>query len=216
MMGCDIHLYVEKRSDNSVWEIVPPLGARTEYSDDYSWDCDRNYSLFTILAGVRNGYGFAGCDTGNPVTPIDIPRGLPDNTSDFLTACYESWGCDAHSASNFTVAELLSFDWTQNKTHRGYVAWDAWKEWKRCPWIRSPKSYCGGVSGPNVVILSQKEARDAVSCNRAFHPTESVYVNDEWVTPYWYCCKQFWSEIIPQLLAIGDPKHVRIVFWFDN
>ena len=37
--------------------------------------------LFAILAGVRNGYGFAGCDTGDGFRPIAPPRGLPGDVS---------------------------------------------------------------------------------------------------------------------------------------
>lgn len=41
----------------------------------------RNYNLFAILADVHNGYGFAGCDTGDPFVPIAPPRGLPDDVT---------------------------------------------------------------------------------------------------------------------------------------
>ena len=42
---------------------------------------DRNYNVFSILANVRNGYGFAGVRTGSGFDPISDGRGLPDDLS---------------------------------------------------------------------------------------------------------------------------------------
>src|ERR1700691_1564806 len=69
VMGCDIHPYVEVRK-NGTWvkaDVKVPDG--------------RNYWTFAKLANVRNGFGFAGCDTGDAVVPICEPRGLPADTS---------------------------------------------------------------------------------------------------------------------------------------
>jgi len=45
----------------------------------FEWYGDRNYNAFAILADVRNGYGFAGCDTGDGFVPISTPKGFPDD-----------------------------------------------------------------------------------------------------------------------------------------
>lgn len=42
---------------------------------------DRNYDVFSILANVRNGYGFAGVVTSSGFEPIAPGRGLPDDLS---------------------------------------------------------------------------------------------------------------------------------------
>lgn len=42
----------------------------------------RNYNVFAILANVRNGYGFAGVDTGDALVPICEPRGIPGDLSE--------------------------------------------------------------------------------------------------------------------------------------
>lgn len=55
-MGCDIHSNWQLKNNNDDWETVEEL------------DCWRNYTLFAILANVRNN-GF--------VIPISEPRGLP-------------------------------------------------------------------------------------------------------------------------------------------
>jgi hypothetical protein len=73
-MGTDIHLAAEVFTEGR-WQLV-----ETELPDY------RNYTAFAILADVRNGYGFAGFDTGEPVIPISEPRDFPDDLSDELQA----------------------------------------------------------------------------------------------------------------------------------
>jgi hypothetical protein len=63
----------------------------------------RNYLLFGILAKVR----WYECPK-----PISGPKGFPSNASDEVKLEYEVWGSDAHSASYFTLTELLNYDWS--------------------------------------------------------------------------------------------------------
>jgi hypothetical protein len=99
-MGCDIHLYVERRTASGAWERVRPMprfchwcngtGEGSRNGGCYFCDGvgkttreyhDRNYDLFGMLANVRNGSGFAGVRTGSGFEPLSEPRGLPDDTS---------------------------------------------------------------------------------------------------------------------------------------
>lgn len=73
-MGCDIHSVFQARKGDE-WVDVATF-----------WDDERHYQLFSVLADVRNGYGFAGVQTGEWVKPISSPRGLPE---DFAYECYE-------------------------------------------------------------------------------------------------------------------------------
>lgn len=93
-MGCDIHLFVEMKADATWW-------FKAEYY------IDRSYSLFSVLADVRNP------TEGDPyfISPISPPRGLPDNVSWRVGGQYDKWRSDAHSASWLLVSELLSYDW---------------------------------------------------------------------------------------------------------
>lgn len=103
---------------------------------------NRNYNLFAILADVRNGRGFAGIKTGEGFNPIASPKGLPKDISneilmiesctvgeDYTIETLKKWvergdsewiienqictSPDAHSASYFTLKEILDFDWRQ-------------------------------------------------------------------------------------------------------
>jgi hypothetical protein len=55
-MGCDIH-GVFQRKEGAAWTDIESL-----------YDQDRDYRLFSMLAGVRNSYD---------IEPIALPRGLP-------------------------------------------------------------------------------------------------------------------------------------------
>lgn len=155
-MGCDIHLFAERR-ENGAWRILPPppgkgwtLKAATAFRDNpankgkdfddslaapyryeherdphnlaliardgedeasrlQSWFSDRNYRLFAMLADVRNGRGFAGCDTGDRLEPIAAPRGVPFDASPEYKEEVDGWGVDGHSHTYFTVAELRTY-----------------------------------------------------------------------------------------------------------
>ncbi len=118
-MGCDIHFYVERKVDNvwcsaDRWEPNPDADEEGQPSLTITYSerfySDRNYDLFSILADVRNGSGFAGCDTGDGFVPIDEPRGLPADVSEEVLADSISWNGDGHSHSWFTVAELFEYD----------------------------------------------------------------------------------------------------------
>jgi hypothetical protein len=57
-MGCDIH-GVFQRKEGAAWTDIESL-----------YDQDRDYRLFSMLAGVRNSYD---------IEPIALPRGLPSD-----------------------------------------------------------------------------------------------------------------------------------------
>lgn len=126
-MGCDIHLFIETKTPEGTWKtttepVIEYAGTEDEYTSLPQEFDGRNYGLFAILAGVRNGRGFAGVDIGDPTEPIAEPRGLPDDASDTYTAEVERWGVDGHSHSHFTLSELLAHDWNGQQTvHRMWV-----------------------------------------------------------------------------------------------
>jgi len=102
-MGCDIHMYVERRVHGRWQAVSDPQ--QPEAPDAYhGWFCgDRSYRLFAILADVRNYDG---------LVPISGPRGLPKNVSKAIRL--EAAGAvDCHSFTWLGVDELLAFDWDQ-------------------------------------------------------------------------------------------------------
>lgn len=108
-MGCDIHMHVEYKDDrrtNGVW-VSGDYYTRNECGGFslVEFCGDRNYHLFAILADVRNNGDY---------TYIDMPRGIPDDATETVRIYYAIWGMDAHSASYFTLKELIDF-YKENK-----------------------------------------------------------------------------------------------------
>lgn len=132
-MGCDIHLYVEKKNKNGKWKFVKDDSNVREFYDEYT---NRNYSLFGILAGVRE----------HDNAPISSPKGLPYDSSSDVDKFFKSWDCDAHSTSYLTLRELFEYNWSK---------------------------------------------------------VRNAHIFD-------------FLRIIPELMVLGKPDDVRIVFWFDN
>jgi hypothetical protein len=177
-MGCDIHLYLEKRvyryddkeKKNGIWVNADKWTRNHRlalYPDDEDerneWELDyhdriytgRNYDLFAILANVRNGYGFAGVPTGSGFVPIAMPKCFPEDVSLTVKRESDGWGCDGHSHSWFTLKELLDYDWEQGVTeHQGVVSAEEYKVFKK---EGKPKSWCGMISGVGIEFISNEE-----------------------------------------------------------
>jgi hypothetical protein len=223
-MGCDIHLYVEKREgDNWVsadtWE-QDEGGFFVPYKKQYY--LDRNYSLFSILANVRNDHGFI---------PISEPKGLPKDASREVETLSKGYYPDCHSFSWFTLRELLDYDWTQIATLSGWVSAIEYFRW--CPHRKGdgfgPRYFSGGVGGTSVKKITEQAMDEAINeiknmysktymdlGNKIESLLEHTYCHVTWETPYYRESSGFLSEVIFHLLRLGKPEDVRIVFWFDN
>ncbi len=226
-MGCDIHLYVEhkvegewKSADKWTPDDDAESGRRVWVAYDDRYFHDRNYSLFAVLAGVRN---YAELNT------IAEPRGLPcDATTEVRTqADYD--GSDGHTHSYFTVAELMAFDWTQTVKEDGWV--DALTFWK---WTRYGEKEGDAPAGSRVeaplgpgknvtrALLRQlleeltKGLTYQDSIKFAEKDLSGFHCHVEWEVAYFKIASVFLSQVMPRLWRLGTPEDVRIVFWFDN
>lgn len=140
-MGCDIHFFVEKISQrlkrqeslneiigtneqfNMEWESADKWVPNRYYDKDDDprefeisqndrFYYSRDYGLFGILAGVR---------WVPEIGPISSPRGFPNDASEKTIIEYKSWGRDAHSASYFTLKELLDVDWSKYEYNGEFI-----------------------------------------------------------------------------------------------
>lgn len=93
-MGCDIHVYTEKRNDLGHWETVneDTDGAYTS-NDKNVW---RNYQLFGLMAGVRR-----------EIDGHFEERGLPEDVSEAVKKESDSWDGDGHTHSYLTLDEMM-------------------------------------------------------------------------------------------------------------
>lgn len=161
-MGTDIHGWLQRqRYTGEEWENICAVPG------------DRNYLLFAALADVRNGYGFAGVRTFDPIQPICKPRGLPDDIKATYEASDDNFTYGEHSQTWFTLKELLDWPgWQQQVRQAGFVER---AEYEACiAESRTPQSWCGGISGGDVIKTTVQEINDGVA------PADWNYVLMEW------------------------------------
>lgn len=167
----------------------------------------RNYSLFSILADVRNDY---------EIIPIDYPRGLPDNLSNELAVEKEIWEGDGHSYSYFTFKEILDYDWeNQYLEKEAYVTEEVYKQFKN---NGDPYPCCGGVGGGNVEIVLNKEMNRIINNKYPWEKDKVFYTSIKWHEKYCNIAEEFLKNINKYINEndIRDLNNYRIVFWFDN
>lgn len=129
-MGCDIHMYVEKRlSKSDAWQLDENHAINEDGYLEQVTATGRNYILFGLMAEVRgNDYLYSA-------------RGTPNDISDLLRV--ESEGPDNHSNSWLTLDEfknalyIAKYDLTANKSC------DAFYEYNNYPggWNSMPEDY---------------------------------------------------------------------------
>lgn len=218
-MGTDIHGRIQRRDNDGRYEDIGEI------------EGDRNYTVFAILAGVRNGSGFAGVRTHTPIEPISAPRGLPEDLgfkerdySEFDDPSIESpqskevpyapFDFGDHSESWLTLSEILAWPHWDEKIHLyGYL--DRAEYERVMATGDSPKEWCGGVSGPSIVCT---EHANVQAGNSPGNWTNVLY---EWDVPLRDRVKTFrlWLDYLQSKygwLLERDPAAVRLVFGFDS
>ena len=177
-MGCDIHSHVEIRRERyqgdgpyrgKRWVLLDCDLFTNSYYDETSDYApfrekhrtaplsDRNYTLFALLADVRNGSGFAGIKTGDPITPLSDPRGVPEDASHGWLEEVEQWDVDMHSHTWFTLAELLKPNplYDQRLVRRGIISAGQYEQIKQTG--GTPDGWSGSISGPKIITVTPDE-----------------------------------------------------------
>lgn len=215
-MGCDIHIIAEVKIDGQ-WvknkdKIFPNPGIKGLRDDP---DDGRDYDWFSILAGVRNGYGCAGCITGEGFSVIAQPRGIPDDASNEWIDVAESWDGDGHSFSYLTISDFDAFDWTQTSKKTGVIPF--WEYINLRGTNRTPDGWSGAISGNNIITIDPNEA-DA----HLFSPVprlegKEIYVSYSWTIKYSEWFENKIKNVIEPLREL-EKKYgeARICFFFDN
>lgn len=248
-MGTDIHMYVERKEGGEWRGVNPPkppgrilkaslkndeklsdedwdhVGFDWRYHKDagllVSWNIDRHYDLFAVLADVRNGSGFAGVDTGDGFVPISPPRGLPDDMSPVMAKT--AIELLEHTPTWLLLSDLKLYAANQLQTRstkaRGVVNPVQFQEWKE---NGRPSSWCGGVSGPFVTHIDHTRMDELIRSDSAVLTAQkdfqqpSFYTQVEWPVTYKEAVGEWFDKWIPMLETIGADNDVRLVFWFDS
>ena len=192
-MGCDIHMYVEKKRNGkwmnaqSVLKLYEDSPPDVPHSD--SFYSDRNYEVFGFIAGVRR----------EDLQYFEA-KGFPKDACAEVKALYEDWGCDAHTPSYLTLGELQEAQTNcKERTIKESGMMDK-KQWammqkeikKKEPNWSKRFPYCAETTCENYVPFELNV------------PIAEVFKLDKWtwkLKGYDFSC--------------GDAE-LRIVFWFDN
>lgn len=208
-MGTDIRMYCEVRR-NGKWKtnhkkIFPLYDEMIE--EPYAY-C--NYNLFAILADVRNGYGFAGCKTGDAFNPIDEWKGLPEDVTKYTKEHLFSGG---YGESYYTLTELEQYDWQQHHKSYGLVEYDEYAN--TVAKGKMPSSWCGGVGGPNVEVISDSQFPLKGKKKNTKYYVEGYLPSET----YAEAVGSFYNTTMPLLHTLvpkdGTTDDVRIIFNFD-
>lgn len=201
-MSCDIHMYTEiKRTirDKEVWVNVDDFRINPYYDGVDSSETqfvhqdlygDRNYGLFTLLAGVR--------DYSEKTVPVSDPKGLPEDMSDFTAEAADRWDSDGHTHSWLTLAEIKSFqDKQPSITRSGLINQKQAAELDNGVF---PNSWCQGTNQEGYV------RREWVEPSTTLVPL--IEKMKERLKDEFYIYNDDYDKKM-------DEK-IRIVFWFDN
>jgi hypothetical protein len=211
-MGCDIHVYTEKRNDKDHWVNVD-LWRLNEYYNPYdpeyaysgsqliinSCYTGRDYTLFSALADVRS---------GSDDTPVfSQPRGLPDDVSDIVRFESDRYGVDGHSHSYATLAELE--DWVNQQGTQHITAWVSAAD---AELLRTQGQIPSAAfrSRPSAMAFSENSQWVQASWEESFNALDNFLhqVSAAARDVFWV-----WGD---RQLSDEQKQAFRVVFWFDN
>lgn len=215
-MGTDIHTIWQAKVNNK-WHDVP-----------HNYSEDRHYLLFSFLADIRNGYGFAGVPTYKPINIVADPRGYPEDfevhgedqhwthfecLSPLAKECWGRWDDEMynkeyteqwmgeHTHSWLIAREILAMP-DEKVIRSGIVAME---EYRKLSFDEAPTNYCAGISGPNVVLA--EGSIDITSL--------TTHVRIIWEESIFEQINYFLDEV-RRLATEYGADNVRIVFGFDS
>ena len=194
-MGCDIHVYREKKVGDQ-WVSADKWTAY-DYGDDdkgvrVEWDdrayTGRNYTFFALLSrGVRGEHEFS-----------FEPRGVPFNASPEVISEVNSWGEDGHGASYLYLHELKDM----------------------AAFLKTETVLVTGMKDPGeLAALEASIASGSPDWNLLFHhckwSSNSSYRTFSMDVPSDFYMGTCLAKLIASFDGIDGDNH-RAVFFFDN
>lgn len=200
-MGCDIHMYCERKLDNGKWICADHFKMNGDDEYESKWSVipiysNRNYALFEVLAGVRAYYGN---------DPIDTPRGLPNNVCKRIKKASDRWGSDGHSHSWLAASEL--FEYKKAHPYTEYSGFISSAQSEALDNGILPEYWCQDTTDKTAVHRTWKEegcVLDTLIEKVKERMAEEFYI---------------WDFLAEEEKEEKYQKHAddfRIVFWFDN
>ena len=176
---------------------------------------DRNYTLFAILANVRN--------DGEIDDPIAPDRGLPEDISKEARAKMSN----EHSETWVGLDELMAYDLAAPAHIKGVI--DERQYLETFLKHKDPTHWSGGISGKDIVVVTPDQWLAMWPEEGLFGPTTApknprdpskrYYIHYEWQVPRISQApqlKQWIDYLTPLIPKGGTAEDVRVVMDFDS
>ena len=205
-MGTDITVFVEKQLSDREWTLYDEPFVHDEsynYPDTpvipKSIYTGRNYGLFAILSGCRNGHR-----TEELFDTIDDPRGVPEDMTELAKLVYSD---GYHNATWFFVEEVFDFDWSKTIQRVGYVDEKYAKLFEG-----NPKGYPADemrrLQNPN-----PKPGEATITSGPSTYSADGVQVR--WRESYRDVATHFLEALAPYRCP-RNPLSTRVIMWFSS
>lgn len=175
-----------------------------------------------LSVGLRKAAAIAEVDEdGQPVSCREVDDSYDDENYEG-TGTYRPWLGD-HSYTHMTLDEVMAFDWEQGTKECGLVTAAVYADWVEKGRKGRPESWCGGVSGPGVTIVSNKEMDQLIAEGKVSTSLTKVstigthYTSIEWGMGYRDAVSHDWWSFLESLMSLGiEPSNIRLVMGFDS
>lgn len=191
-MGADIYIYTEIQKDNG-WEPVPePAISRSKKVpiDSIDLSCTRPDRLYVMLSGI---YHHAVLGVARPISEL---RGLPNDMNAVYKEYFDQHGT-GFGCSWLMVGEIINYKWDSE-----FVMYRACVDKKYAPLFHERSPFPDAFPKGASIYYTQQPGTDWVSWKSSCRE----FVNLDHET----CLEDF----IEELLKLGEPDKVRIIFWF--
>lgn len=188
-MGMDIHCFLEEYDESTKSWFVPK---------DYIYEVEYNFNNNLVREDIedfwddRSYWTFAwlGCNyRSKSIQPINAPRGLPPDISETLNSLKRYSIEDGHNHSWFTFDELLEY-------------------------FEVPV-YCESKFSQEYLNYLKRENKE-VWQDEEWYKQYGGNIETKWTMPVLEVINEDFINIVKETTDNKNPKHMRIVFWFDN
>lgn len=236
-MGTDLTGMVEILTETGWQPVIAPVWPNAKYGYepgerpfDIHPSFARHYPLFSVLADVRNrtgrgkvykqtheipGHGpitvdYDTDDGGHdPLVPIDLPRGVPEDCNDAWKVFNEQ--SMLHDPTWFTLKELEQGPWDQMIYKQGVAPEEEYLRFLKTG--EPPRNYARGIGGPGMRTVNEVEYA-------AGERGEQTAVDFRWTgkTVYEDAPNSWWATLAVMHLVApdGDDERVRLLLVFDS
>lgn len=186
-MGMDIHCFLEEYDETTNKWFVP-----LEYIYSRNRDNKTNMDIKDFWKDRKYWlFAWLGCNYRmNAIQPINGPRGLPSDVSNELKELKGYWiNGDGHNYSYFTFDELLEY-------------------------FEIPV-YCEMEFTQEYLNYLKRENKEVWQDEKWYKQYEGT-IKTKWTMPISEVVNEEFINKVKEASKDKNPKHLRIVFWFDD